>query len=193
MKPGISVIAEFHRLFPAVFLRIESGSHEKITRQILMHEVDVGILPDAPEDSRFRRSKLLPNDVIAIVPSDHPLAKCKSVSLSDIVQEQMIFRSRGSSSQRAVNKEFNNLGFTPNPSLTLDSREGVIEAVVAGMGIGFVWRSTAEHVKGIQRLAIEEFASPHSETLFALTQNVSETLKAFFASAEIWVERNEKM
>jgi len=189
--PGIAVIAQFHRQFPSVSLFVETGSHEKITRQILMHELDAGILPDTPDDSRFRRVELMRNEVVAIVALDHPLARHNSVSISDIKREQLIFRSRGSSTQRVIDRVFLKSGFQPTPFLTLDTRDGVYEAVVHGMGVGFVWRTGTGRTEGVRILTIRGLANKHVETAFALAENKSDIVNAFFVSAGFWGQQKE--
>ncbi len=184
--PGIAVIAQFHRQFPDVSLWVETGSHEKITRQVLMHEVDAAILPDTPKDSRFRRAELMNNEVVAIVALDHPLAQRNSVSIDDIKREQLIFRSRGSSTQRVIDRMFLQCGFQPAPFLTLDTRDGVYEAVVHGMGVGFVWRTGTGRIEGVRILTIKGLANQHMETAFALAENKSDIVNAFFVSAGLW-------
>lgn len=179
--PGMAVVAAFHRAYPGVTLKVETGSHQKITRAVLTHECDIGVLPDVPADPRFRRENLAASEVIAIAPADHPLARRAEVSAADLSQEALIFRAQGSSTQRMVDRMFAREGLAPRPFLTLDARDGLYEAVVSGLGIGFLWRGSTSRTQGASRLSIPEMrALPTHETVFSLGDVRTPITEAFF-------------
>ncbi|MCY6382167.1 LysR substrate-binding domain-containing protein [Hoeflea prorocentri] len=184
--PGMAVVAEFHRTHPGVTLRVETGPHDKITRAVLSHEVDVGILPNVREDNRFRRAALAPNQVVAIAPPNHPLARKDVVSAAELQNEALIFRARGSSTQRVVDRMFAALPEPPTPLLTLDTRDGLYEAVVNGLGIGFIWKFATSRTDGVQRLAISDLSGAYDEIAFSLKDSKSRVVDAFFGSATFW-------
>ncbi len=179
--PGMAVIAAFHRSHPSVRLTVENGSHEQITRAVLGRTVDVGILPDVPEDGRFRRVDLVGNEVVAIAPPGYGLTGRTAIGCADLAEHPLIFRSRGSSTQRVVDRAFRRAGLRPRPFLTLDTRDGVYEAVANGLGIGFMWRHCTGRVDGVDRLRLDGGGN-HSEVAFALASETSQLLNSFFGS-----------
>ncbi|WBU53623.1 LysR substrate-binding domain-containing protein [Paracoccus sp. SCSIO 75233] len=180
--PGMAVIAKFHRSFPHVKLQVETGSHQKITRGVLSHDYDIGVLPDAPRDSRFRVRHLSETRVLAIAPKDHPLAAADEISAKTLCREPLIFRAPGSSTQRAVDHMFARAGLTPKPFLTLDARDGLYEAVVNGLGIGFIWADSTTRVDGVVRLAITEMEGLAThDTAFCLAETKGQVIDAFFS------------
>ncbi|WP_158967099.1 LysR family transcriptional regulator [Chachezhania sediminis] len=182
--PGTALIAAFHRAYPGVTLKVETGSHQKITRAVLTHECDIGVLPDVPSDPRFRRENLTESQVIAIAPLDHPLAAASEVTAAQLAQEPLIFRATGSSTQRAVDRMFARAGLVPQPFLTLDARDGLYEAVVNGLGIGFLWRASTSRLDGVARLPIVEMRGLAThETVFCLQEAGGRILDAFFGIA----------
>lgn len=179
--PGMALVAAFHSAYPSVTLKVETGSHHKITRAVLSHECDIGILPDVPQDSRFRRKNLATAHVVAIAPLGHPLATGRSVSASELCRESLIFRAPGSSTQRVVDRMFTRAGYVPQPFLTLDARDGLYEAVVNGLGIGFIWAGSTTRTDGVTRLPISEMeALVTHETVFSLKEAQSQVIDAFF-------------
>lgn len=185
VMPGMALVGAFHRAYPGVTIRVETGSHEKITRAVMTHEADVGVLPEVPADRRFRREHLVRNDVVAIAPLGHRLANDEGVSIAQLRQEPLIFRARGSSTQRAVDRMFARAGAVPEPFLTLDARDGLYEAVVNGLGVGFVWRHGTSRRDGVKRLRIAEMAGGEThETVFALADNGGDIVDAFFGMAQ---------
>jgi len=182
--PGMALIAAFHRAYPGVTLKVETGSHQKITRAVLTHECDIGVLPDVPQDPRFRREHLAGSEVIAIAPVDHPLARQAQVSAATLSREALIFRASGSSTQRAVDRMFARAGLSPQPFLTLDARDGLYEAVVNGLGIGFLWRESTSRTDGVARLSIAEMQGLRThETVFGLAETSGRIVDAFFGIA----------
>ena len=189
--PGMAVVAAFHRAHPGVTLKVETGSHQKIARAVLSHECDVGILPDIPADPRFRREPLAPSEVIAIAPPDHPLTAHGTVTAARLSAEPLIFRASGSSTQRVVDRMFARAGLTPQPFLTLDARDGLYEAVVNGLGIGFLWRGSTSRSDRVTGLPIAEMKGlGSSETVFSLQDSTGKVVEAFFNIARSFDARS---
>lgn len=182
--PGMSLVAAFNRSYPETRLKVVSGSFQKIMRAVMDHSVDVGILPDIPRDSRFRRQVLLSNRVVAIVPDAHALAGHKEVSGVDLIPHKLIFRSEGSSTQKVVDRYFRVQGLDPKPFLKLDTRDGVFEAVANGMGIGFVWKTSTSRVNEVCQIDLAGEGTTSEEVAFAPVERKMQTLDAFFNLAQ---------
>lgn len=178
--PGMRLIAAFNASFPDVPLKVVTGSFQKIMRGVLDHSVDVGILPNVPKDSRFRRKVLLANRVVAIAPTDSPLAGKGSVRAETLMTQRLIFRSEGSSTQNVVNRYFRDHGLSPSAYLTLDTRDGVYEAVANGMGVGFVWLTGTGRGSDVAQLRLTGGATTSEEVVFAPVGRQMQTLDAFF-------------
>lgn len=184
VMPGVAAIANFHKIYPGVKLRVETGSHAQITRAVLNHEVDIGILPDVAANSRLRKTLLAHNEVVAIASKLHPLARHNEVALTDLIGEPLIFRSAGSSTQRIVDRLFAKLDLQPVPILTVDSRDGLYEAVSYNMGIGFIWRYGTSRIDRVVRLQIREGIAASEESVFALADIKSEVIDGFFRTVD---------
>ena len=179
--PGMALIAAFHRAYPGVSLKVETGSHHKITRAVLTHECDIGVLPDVPADPRFRCAHLANARVIAIAPQGHRLAQHGEVTARMLCDEPLIFRASGSSTQRAVDRMFSRAGLSPKPFLTLDARDGLYEAVANGLGVGFLWQGSTGRSDGVTQLRIAEMQSQSiHETVFSLRETSGQIVEAFF-------------
>ncbi|QPM90595.1 LysR substrate-binding domain-containing protein [Pseudooceanicola algae] len=185
--PGMALVAAFHKAYPGISIRVETGSHEKITRAVLAHAADVAVLPEVPQDHRFRRTNLARTEVVAIAPLSHPLACQQQVTADQLRREPLIFRARGSSTQRAVDRMFSRNGTVPDPFLTLDARDGLYEAVVSGLGVGFLWRDGTSRGDRVKRLPIVEMGRAEiHETVFALRETKGRVVDAFFDMAALF-------
>ena len=119
------------------------------------------------------------------VQRDKPL---RQVTAQELVLEPLIFRSRGSATQREVNRIFERNRLSPQPRLVLDTRDGLYEAVVNGIGIGFVWRHGTGRQGDVHRLDIQGAGAPVQEEVFALAETSNPLVEAFFAEAVQFVE-----
>ena len=178
--PGMSLVAAFNKRYPDVSLKITTGSYQKIMRAVLDHSVDVGILPNVQKDQRFRRAVLLQNEVIAITHPDSPAARHRTITALDLMNEPLIFRAEGSSTQKMVDRYFREQSLTPTAYLTLDTRDGVYEAVANGMGIGFVWKTSSGRKDDVVPVRLSGGTTTSAEVVFAPVDREMQTLDAFF-------------
>jgi DNA-binding transcriptional LysR family regulator len=184
--PGMAVIKRFQRCNPNVEISVVFGSHEQIVRAVLGRHVDIGILPDVPGDGRFLGTRLLEQEVVAIVPESHPLAEAGQTSCTALMGERLVFRRPGSSTQRLVDRAFARAGLRPRPALVLDSRDGVCEAVTAGLGIGFIWSQSTQRLSHARRVRVAEMNRRYAEMVFRLDEPARPVVEAFMAEAGLF-------
>ncbi len=182
--PGIALIGEVIGQHRGLSVSVVSGSHQDILAAVLKREVELGILPDVPADPRFRRAPLLRQEVVAIVAPGHPLAESGALTLEQLMRHPLVFRSRGSSTQKVVDRAFRRAGLVPEPVLVADTRDAVYEAVAVGIGIGFMWRHGTYRSDTVRRIAVPEFQSGSEEAVFALSDERNALVDLVFSLAE---------
>lgn len=180
--PGMALVASFMRAYPNISIQVEMGSWASIIDAIVDQRVDVAVLPEVPDDGRFRRGVCLRQRVVAIVHAQHVLARAGTVSCSELARERLIFRTRQSSTQRVVDHAFRSAGIAVSPVITLDTREGVLEAVANRIGIGFTWQHGSSRTDTIIKVNVTELASESPEHIFCLAENRSKLVDLFFRS-----------
>lgn len=180
--PGMAVIALFRQRYPGVEIAVETGSHERIVKAVLSRSVDVGVLPDIPRDGRFRAEPLVSQEVVAVLHADHPLAGRAGLSCLELMRQPLIFRAKGSSTQRVVDRAFAQAGLSPKPLLVLDARDAAYEAVANNIGIGFIWRHGTGRRDAVRRVPVAEMSGRYDEAAFALAGEASVVTDAFFAA-----------
>lgn len=179
--PGMALIREFRRRFPGVQVQVELGSWAKIIAAVVEQRVDVGVLPNVPDDGRFVRKVCLKQDVVAIIAEDAPLSQSSQTSCAELMRHPLIFRTTTSSTQRVVDKGFRNGGFAPRPTMVLDTRDGVYEAAANGLGVAFMWEFGSSREDGIRKLRVIDFEQGHPEHIFHLAGRASPLIAAFEA------------
>ncbi|WP_322895522.1 MULTISPECIES: LysR family transcriptional regulator [unclassified Yoonia] len=181
--PGIAIAARMITRHPSVSITVESGSHQEILAAVLRREVDVGVLPDIPPDARFRRLVVLSQEVVAIARAGSALAQRGVVSLETLAASPLIFRSKGSSTQKVVDRAFRLARCHPEPRLTADTRDAVYEAVAMGIGIGFMWRHGTYRADAVARLTISDIGPMVEEAVFSLAEERNALTDLFFNAA----------
>lgn len=182
--PGIAIAATMLRRQPGLSIEVESGSHRHILGAVLRREVEAAVLPDIPPDPRFRRHPLVTQEVVAIVAPEGPLSRLDRVSLAELADLPLVFRSPGSSTQKVVDRAFGRAGLVPEPRLVADTRDAVYEAVAMGIGVGFMWRFGTFRRDAVRRLYVPEMGVGVEEVAFALADERNEMVGFFFAAAE---------
>ncbi|OOY22408.1 LysR family transcriptional regulator [Thioclava sp. DLFJ5-1] len=181
--PGIAIVHQLLRQHPSLTVSVESGSHQDILAALLRREVDVAVLPDLPNDRRFRTARVLSQEVVGIVSADSPTGLRDEVSLEELARLPLIFRSQGSSTQKVVDRAFRATGLSPEPQLIADTRDAVYEAVALGIGVGFMWRFGTYRTDTVRRLLIRDIRSTVDEVVFALKDERNELIELFFNAA----------
>lgn len=177
--PGMAFVGAFRKRHPGIAVEVEMGSWDRIVQAVEEQRIDVGILPEGPDDRRFRRMACTRQDVVAIAHAEHPLASEDRLPIAALAAEPLVFRSPGSCTQRAVDGAFAAAGLSPRPAVLLDSRDGVLEAVANGIGIGFIWRFASSRTEGLCRITINELAAGVEEHVFHLTNPVPDAAPKF--------------
>jgi DNA-binding transcriptional LysR family regulator len=107
------------------------------------------------------------------------------------MHEPLIFRTRGSSTQRVVDRAFRRAGFTPSPLLTLDTRDAVYEGVANNLGVGFMWRHGTGRTDAVRRIEVREMDGKYDEVAFALAGENTVLLDAFLATVRAFRQKQQ--
>jgi DNA-binding transcriptional LysR family regulator len=182
--PGMALISDFQNLYPKVGINVEMGSWASIIDAVVSQRVDVGILPQIPDDGRFRREICLHQSVVAIVNAMHPLAGARRITCQELLAYPLVFRTQHSSTQRVVDGAFRRAGLEPRPTIVLDTRDGVLEAVISGLGIGFIWEHGSSRAD-VVRLRVHEMAALLPEHIFCLARKRDKLVDLFFQSRRL--------
>jgi DNA-binding transcriptional LysR family regulator len=90
---------------------------------------------EPPKNIPLTSKAFMENPLIAITHPDHALLKKKTISIKDLSQETLLTREIGSGTRITIER-FTGLSFSSD--IEINSNEAIVEAVQAGLGIGFV-------------------------------------------------------
>lgn len=133
------LLSSFTRRHPSIRLSLNFGNSTEVIKAIKDYRTDVGVvgLPvgEAPPHSPLVWVPFSRQQVVIFVHCDHPWAARDGVTLEELSHEPLIVREPGSVSRRALEEALAARDLKLNPAFEV-SREGVWEAVAAGLGAG---------------------------------------------------------
>jgi len=177
--PGMALISSFKGLYPKIQIRVEIGNWSDIVAAVIDRRVDVAVLPEVPQDRRFRSEVCLSQRVVAICHPGHPLNRSQ-VSIAELMQYPLVFRTGNSSTQRVVDRAFRAAGLRPEPAIVVNTREGMLEAVANQLGIGFIWEHGSSRIDRIAKVVVSEMDVELPEYIFSLIGAKGKLVELFF-------------
>ncbi len=135
------ILSDFSEINPGT--RFSLVLHAKAS--ILSGDFDLCISSLPICDERLDYATLVTEEILLAVPSQHPLAQCSHVSLSDLRYESFISLPSSKSLRRITDAYFNMYGYLPNIIFESDDAATVRGLIENGLGIAFIpaktWRT----------------------------------------------------
>lgn len=143
------LLADFQARYPDVVVTTSNGNSAEIVAAL--DSVDIALIEGPPGQSLPLGTEVAPwreDEIVAIVPSGHPLAGQERHVLKALGDYPLVLRESGSGVRQMVERAFAREGVAMRVALEIAGVEGVKEAVRAGMGIGFVSAMSIRHEDG---------------------------------------------
>lgn len=136
---------KFLRANPAVNLRLEYRRTNLVYEGCLNAEVDLGIVALPVARPQLAITKLRMDELLVVMPPEHPLARRKRLSLRDLHGQPFIAFDRDIPTRKLIDRTLRQHGVTVNLAMELDNVETIKRSVEAGLGISIVPGATVVH------------------------------------------------
>jgi DNA-binding transcriptional LysR family regulator len=139
------VLASFHGAHPGVRLTVvEAGSRDLVDR-LASGDLDLAlvILP-VPREELFETTPLLREELVLAVSRKHPLAKRKTVRVSELRGVPLVMFRDGYDLRSATITACEQAGFHPTFAIEGAEMDGVLRMAAAGVGVAVVPRMVVE-------------------------------------------------
>lgn len=133
------LIGRFRQEHPGIDVELHISNSHTVLERVLRGEIDFGVIgevPAASPDLPLEFALLVPDDLTLVVAPDHPFASRRQVSVTELAQQPLVLRERGSSQRQVLDRRLAELGLHPVVSMELGSSDAVKHAVAAGLGAG---------------------------------------------------------
>ena len=141
------LLGDFKIKYPEVRIRLRVSNTDEIVSMVESNTIDLGVV-EAPVANKSLVVTLCRMDqLVAIVPPNHPLSQLQEVSVKELVSYPYISREEGSGTREVINEYFNraNLSFYDlNIVMELGSPEAIKGAVASGMGVSILSRAAIQ-------------------------------------------------
>ena len=135
------LLAKFKQRNPAVRIQVDVSDSTTVIERIRDNTYEIGFCGIAPEGQDLDTFRIASDEIVLIVPPEHPFAKKGEVVPDELEGEPFIFREATSGTQRSLKSLLSKVGLDIRkwtPHLVLGSTQAVVLAVAAGAGIAFV-------------------------------------------------------
>jgi DNA-binding transcriptional LysR family regulator len=135
-------VAGFRLSNPAVHIRARSGNTNAMLEALVAREIHLALIEGPEHRKDLHIEPFMEDHMVLVVPAQHEWAD-REVNVSDLANEPLLMREFGSGSRRVVEQALAAVGLKGKDlkvSMELDSTEGLLSAVEAGLGATFVSR-----------------------------------------------------
>ncbi len=130
-----ALLAKFKNDFPKMTFYIDVTNRQSLLDNLKYNNADLVIMGEPPKDIPLTSQAFMQNPLIAIAHPGNELLNKKNITIKDLSQEILLTREVGSGTRITIER-FTGLNF--NSDIQINSNEAIVEAVQAGLGIGFV-------------------------------------------------------
>ena len=130
-----ALLAKFKNDFPKMTFYIDVTNRQSLLDNLKNNNADLVIMGEPPKDIPLTSHAFMQNPLIAIAHPGNELLNNKNITIKDLSKETLLTREIGSGTRITIER-FTGLNF--NSDIQINSNEALVEAVQAGLGIGFV-------------------------------------------------------
>ena len=152
-----NLIAAFLKAQPRVHVTARSGNSDAMLEALLSRQVHLALIEGPEQRKDVHTEPFMEDHMVLVVPAGHEWAD-NIITMDDLRAAPLLIREFGSGSRRIVEQALEAAGLDRkdvNVRMEIDSTEGLLSAVEAGLGVTFVsrWAVRNQFALGTLRLA----------------------------------------
>ena len=138
------LLARFQAQHSGVEVRLRvAANRDQLVQQLDAGDVDLAVMGRPPRELATRAEAFATHPLAFVVAPGHPLLSGRAVDPSALAEHPFIAREKGSGTRAAVERFFADSRVQPRIVMELASNETIKQAVIAGLGVGFMSLHTA--------------------------------------------------
>jgi DNA-binding transcriptional LysR family regulator len=158
------LLGRFKESYPEVLVTLVQGDTEKIVRDTLHGNVELGIVGAKAQEVQLIQKKIIDDEMFLVVPQKHKWAGRRDVAMKEVLDEPFIMRELGSGTRKSIERVLDKAGHavgTLNVVAEMGSTEAIRQGIKAGVGVSILSEcAVAEElaVKTLNKLKIQGFS-----------------------------------
>jgi DNA-binding transcriptional LysR family regulator len=149
-----TLLAGFSARLPAARVKLAVGNREEVVKQLADNEIDLAIMGRPPRGFETAAEAFAKHPLGVVAAPAHPLAALRRVPIERLADEQFVIREEGSGTRAAMERVFRDARVPFHALMEFGSNEAVKQAVIAGMGLGFLSLHTVGLELATRRLTL---------------------------------------
>ena len=131
-----TVISAFKKEYPEISFHLRQGSYKYLIDAVKNRELNLALLgPLPPKDEAINTTVLFSENIHALLPATHPLAKKESINLVDLRNDQFVLFPEGYILNKVAVDACRSVGFIPNITSEGEDMDALKGLVAAGIGV----------------------------------------------------------
>jgi DNA-binding transcriptional LysR family regulator len=154
------LLVEFARKHPGVKLNLTVHNREELLGQLSANLTDLAIMVRPPHELDTHNEAFAPHPYVIVAAPGHPLAGRHGIPMAEVIREPFVVRERGSDTWHSMEEAFGEHLCDLNIAMEIKSTETIKQAVIAGLGLGFLSAHTLGqelHTRSLTVLSVEGF------------------------------------
>ncbi|HEX6633951.1 MAG TPA: LysR family transcriptional regulator [Usitatibacter sp.] len=147
------LLARFLQARPGVDFRMTIHNREEILDELRGNAIDFAIMGRPPEGIDCVARAFAPNPLGIVASPGHRLARKRRIAPAELAGEPFIVREPGSGTRAAMERYFGAHRVKWRASMEMASNESIKQAVIAGLGLGFLSLHTVRNELAEGRIA----------------------------------------
>jgi len=148
-KLNVAVISAGDYFFPRLLVEF-IGRHQGVVLNFTVHNregllshmaanlTDLAIMVRPPVDADMVAEPFAPHPYVIVAPANHTLVGETGIRIERLLREPFVVREKGSDTWQSMQEGFGHHIDRLNVAMQIKSTETIKQAVIAGMGIGFL-------------------------------------------------------
>ena len=154
------LLALFARDHPDLEMKLAVHNRDTVVELLQSNQVDLVLMGMPPEHLDTTAVPFARHPLVVIAPPGHPLATRRRHPVSELETQSFLVREPGSGTRAAMERFFAEHRIRPVATTEISSNETIKQAVMAGMGLGFI----SQHAIGLE-LSTNQLALVHADGL----------------------------
>lgn len=177
------ILAKFQRLHPGVTLEVQECEQHGIPALLEQETCELAFLRlSGGTERNMEVLEFCRDNLVAVVPRDHPLSERETVALSDLREKPLLFLDRRTGLHDLCGELCRRAGFTPKVVYTGHRPENIVELAAQHMGIALLMKRHTDYVQNPQVVCID--VAPLVESSICLVR--SRNRKPTALAREFW-------
>lgn len=138
-----AMLGEFKERYPDILVTLRIDDSLRIVEAVGERDIELGVVGARLGNAKIDYVPYLKDEMALVVPTTHPFAKKRRITLDQALAESFIFRERGSGSRQSFELLLRHHGVDVKAVRVIaemGSTEAVVQGIKAGVGISILSR-----------------------------------------------------